>query len=569
MIKKIGVENFRVFKEYTEFELRPITLLTGPNNSGKSSLIKLLLLLKSGVFNFNFKSGNHNLEDFDKILNWDSNNDELNLRLESKIPVFKGMNVEYSYKKNRVLEINLYHYDDLIINYTYKIDGPSDNWGGFVDNGYGYYYDFLDINIKAIIDIIYDGDFEILNSWKTVIPDHPLPMWINPNNYLLEIDYNLENYKSSDVGLPEHSLDVKALYAIFNEVKKLEKNYLLYELYIEDQNCTDNNLEEVLKVQNEAFRKISFEDDPEDPSGNITDVFQAFGNSFLDVEDQAHQKIEEYFLEKIPDLKVELKPTLLNKIIFHEKWFSYDNSNVVSKDRLFDQFFNFDLHFSKDRDQLDFISANRGNQKRVLQNESESEIDKLVADFIDGGKKNLDFLHKILAILGIKGKMVPERFENTISVVYIENDNKKVSLADLGYGFSQVIPIILKIMMSGDHLIIEEPEANLHPNLQSKFADILLATIKEYPEQKFIIETHSEYLIRKLQFLTAKKDLSTENTIIYYFNADEHVSHEEPKVKKIEITETGNLTENFGPGFFDEATRLQFDLMKVKKEQKN
>jgi len=46
MIKKIGIENFRVFKDYTEFKLAPITVLTGPNNSGKSSLIKLLSLLK-------------------------------------------------------------------------------------------------------------------------------------------------------------------------------------------------------------------------------------------------------------------------------------------------------------------------------------------------------------------------------------------------------------------------------------------------------------------------------------------------------------------------------------------
>ena len=34
MIKKIGIENFRIFKELTEFELAPITVLTGTNNSG-------------------------------------------------------------------------------------------------------------------------------------------------------------------------------------------------------------------------------------------------------------------------------------------------------------------------------------------------------------------------------------------------------------------------------------------------------------------------------------------------------------------------------------------------------
>ncbi len=40
---EIGVKNFRAFKSTTDFELRPITLLLGPNSTGKSSLVKLLL----------------------------------------------------------------------------------------------------------------------------------------------------------------------------------------------------------------------------------------------------------------------------------------------------------------------------------------------------------------------------------------------------------------------------------------------------------------------------------------------------------------------------------------------
>jgi AAA15 family ATPase/GTPase len=43
-ITKFGLSNFRVFKEHFDFELAPIMVLTGPNNSGKSSLTKALLL---------------------------------------------------------------------------------------------------------------------------------------------------------------------------------------------------------------------------------------------------------------------------------------------------------------------------------------------------------------------------------------------------------------------------------------------------------------------------------------------------------------------------------------------
>ena len=117
-------------------------------------------------------------------------------------------------------------------------------------------------------------------------------------------------------------------------------------------------------------------------------------------------------------------------------------------------------------------------------------------------------------------------------------------------------------------MILEEPEANLHPSLQSKLADLLMY-IQEREGVKFTIDTHSEYFIRKLQYLTAKKDLKTEDSVIYYFNDDKYVTNTEPKVKEIFINEDGGLTDSFGPGFFDEATKLQFDLIKLNKQQMN
>ena len=100
---------------------------------------------------------------------------------------------------------------------------------------------------------------------------------------------------------------------------------------------------------------------------------------------------------------------------------------------------------------------------------------------------------------------------------------------------------------------------------------MLVATIEFYPNINFIIETHSEYLIRKLQYLTAYQNskLSTADSVIYYFNADKYVTSQEPKVKRINIRENGSLDDKFGPGFYDETSRLQFDLMVLNKEQSN
>jgi len=168
-------------------------------------------------------------------------------------------------------------------------------------------------------------------------------------------------------------------------------------------------------------------------------------------------------------------------------------------------------------------------------------------------------------------------------------------LSDLGYGFSQVIPILLKILIESEKIYrsrddlrsveeninweeitkkiyptitIEEPEANLHPKLQSKLADVFVLAYKTFGVH-FIIETHSEYLIRKLQYLTAKKEIVQDDVFIYYFNEEEYVTDKESKVKEIKIDQFGGLTDSFGPGFFDEATSLKFELMKLNQAQNN
>ena len=86
-------------------------------------------------------------------------------------------------------------------------------------------------------------------------------------------------------------------------------------------------------------------------------------------------------------------------------------------------------------------------------------------------------------------------------------------LADLGYGYHQVIPILIQIIINyrdsqnesaiipggceENVIIIEEPESNLHPNLQSLLADLFIDAASKFKIQ-FILETHSEYLVRKI-----------------------------------------------------------------------
>jgi AAA15 family ATPase/GTPase len=148
------------------------------------------------------------------------------------------------------------------------------------------------------------------------------------------------------------------------------------------------------------------------------------------------------------------------------------------------------------------------------------------------------------------------------SQLFILRGKKRINVVDLGYGVTQFLPVLLHIIYNyhehetanGISLAVQEPETNLHPKLQSKLADLFVDAHRTFGV-RFIIETHSEYLIRKLQYLTARGLVGPGDTLIHY------LSHNAPQLRKIRILPDGRLSEPFGQGFFDEADNLALELL--------
>ena len=120
---------------------------------------------------------------------------------------------------------------------------------------------------------------------------------------------------------------------------------------------------------------------------------------------------------------------------------------------------------------------------------------------------------------------------------------------------------------------IEEPESNLHPNYQSLLADMLIYLSVEFQIQ-FIVETHSEYLFRRLRLLTHRwyKDYDARAWSAvprdywnsYYFNRNENVTTDNPKIFEIYVeNEDGQMNRPFGEGFLDTATESQIEHIKL------
>lgn len=122
-----------------------------------------------------------------------------------------------------------------------------------------------------------------------------------------------------------------------------------------------------------------------------------------------------------------------------------------------------------------------------------------------------------------------------------------VNIADVGFGASQILPLIIEGFYSPPEslMLVEQPEIHLHPRIQAELADLILDIVRE--GKNIVVETHSEHLMMRFQRRVAEGTLDPENLSIYYFSSSRNGS----LVRKIEINRLGQLT-NLPEGFFEE-----------------
>lgn len=132
------------------------------------------------------------------------------------------------------------------------------------------------------------------------------------------------------------------------------------------------------------------------------------------------------------------------------------------------------------------------------------------------------------------------------------------NIKDVGYGVSLQIPILFESFLNekdnGCVMLIEQPEVHLHPKLQARFIDVLLGMGNN---NQYIIETHSEHLIRMLQVLVKNKKITPEEVNIYYFSKENNNF----RISSHKILENGFLDKKFPEGFFDNSYKLTKSLM--------
>lgn len=135
-------------------------------------------------------------------------------------------------------------------------------------------------------------------------------------------------------------------------------------------------------------------------------------------------------------------------------------------------------------------------------------------------------------------------------------------LTHVGVGVSQVLPILVMSLLAkkGDVIILEQPELHLHPKVQTRLADFFVSM--NALGKQCIVETHSEYLINRLRLLVALSDNTyvADKTMIYFVEKDKELGYS--KYREIKINRYGNIPE-WPDGFFDEGEDLSTKIMKA------
>ena len=128
-----------------------------------------------------------------------------------------------------------------------------------------------------------------------------------------------------------------------------------------------------------------------------------------------------------------------------------------------------------------------------------------------------------------------------------------VTLADVGFGINQLLPIIIEGIASEPDAIIcvEQPEIHLHPRLQANIADLMIETSHQ-PMKQWIVETHSELLILRLQRRIRQGKLKPSDVSVLYVDPND-TDGQGSIIKKLELDENGDFLDEWPDGFFDEG----------------
>jgi hypothetical protein len=436
-VAAIRLENFMAFKDTGWIELRPISLLFGRNSSGKSAIIRALLLLRQSYLyaasneSFVFRTTNgFDFGDFSTVQHKldaaSSNNKNANSTINFHFRC--AFEAHWAFEFGRYLKKAISFRND---NFNEHLAVSEDNQNVF------------EITLNFHVDGAYLSRVAINCPWISAASGkQPAVFVAEPGGGYFFNELAEEWWFGSDV-LFEHELEDKA--QLWSKLKIGAVSGFL----------------PILQVGDVPFYQI---DASENDVAFISNLFAAFRTQIGD------------FLESIIYLgPIRPEPRRI---------FALDEIECMRWEQ-----------------------AGWGDFLRYLR----EEADRSQFDEVDAWLQRLKLGERIDTERPRNpiGKAVSSR----IKIRELQSVQSGFNLKDVGFGASQVLPIIIASVLAreGTLVIIEQPELHLHPSAQSALADLFIGTNnkielkknlqkeRETGDIRFLLETHSEHLLLRFR----------------------------------------------------------------------
>jgi len=428
MITSIRIQNFKSIRDSGTIHIRPLTILVGPNNSGKSSILQTLMLLKQSIESV----GADPIVLHGKYINFGSFED-----------VIFGQNTE-----------------DELLGITIEMDRyPSPFFSFYTKTTLRRMYPYTGRGITVNFSVGF-----------------------NEKNNLIYLE-------KSEIFIPKGKGTIKYT------IKKIGDNE--YELYARS----------LRNREKASFRKKVI------PIKFYNARFVRYG--YMD------------------DIKIELYNTLMSISPGIEK--SFQSVYYIGPLREYPQ-----RIYQQSEERPTDVGLRGEKTADVLWDSHTRKKQLHVLDEVNEWFKRMGINVKInLRVMGKGGYFVLEGV-NT-------ETNLSVNLSDVGFGISQILPVLVSALYSPSRsmILIEQPEIHLHPKVQSSLGDFLSTVCVD--GKKIVVETHSEHLINRVLRNIAEEKIDRDDVAIYYCDLKEGVTH----IQELKVNEYGQI-ENWPPGFFEE-----------------
>ncbi|MEQ9553470.1 MAG: DUF3696 domain-containing protein [Coleofasciculus sp. G3-WIS-01] len=180
------------------------------------------------------------------------------------------------------------------------------------------------------------------------------------------------------------------------------------------------------------------------------------------------------------------------------------------------------------------------------------------------GEKSLDLIDQVEAWMGevspgTRIKIDPKLDVDLMTSQYFYGDSNPYRATNVGFGITYTLPIIVAVLSSppGTLILLENPEAHLHPKGQSKMGELL--AIAASCGVQVVIETHSDHVLNGIRLAVNGRKLDHKDVQIHYFQQTEKQGQYFIEVVSPKIRANGRI-DHWPDGFFDQ---MEKDLMEL------